>query len=91
MRQTTIPVLAILLLITPFFVPAAAAQTPDVRQLLQGLLSGNQVQDQALHEAFERGYQRGREDEARQRAERDRSGRFGEPQPSYRPSDADQR
>lgn len=43
----------------------AAAQTPNVQQLLQGLMTGNQSQDQALRDAFERGYQRGRQDEAR--------------------------
>jgi hypothetical protein len=49
-----------LLLIVP-----AAAQSPNVQQLLQGLMTGNQGQDQALRDAFERGYQRGRQDEAR--------------------------
>jgi hypothetical protein len=44
----------------------AAAQAPNVQQLLQGLTTGNQGQDQALHDAFERGYQHGRQDEARQ-------------------------
>ncbi len=44
----------------------AAAQVPNVQQLLQGLTTGNQNQDQALRDAFERGYQRGRQDEARQ-------------------------
>ncbi len=42
----------------------AAAQVPNVQQLLQGLTTGNQGQDQALRDAFERGYQRGRQDEA---------------------------
>ncbi len=56
----------------------AAAQGPNVQQLLQGLTTGNQGQDQALHDAFERGYQRGRQDEARlQKSDRggDRSNR----------------
>ena len=39
------------------------AQNPS--QLLQGLLSGNQGQDHAVHEAFERGYRQGREDQGR--------------------------
>jgi len=43
-------------------VPASAQQP---QQLLQGLLSGNQSQDQAVRDAFERGYQKGRQDEAR--------------------------
>lgn len=42
----------------------ATAQLPNVQQLLQGLTTGNQGQDQALRDAFERGYQRGRQDEA---------------------------
>jgi len=45
----------------------AAAQTSNVQQMLQGLFNGDQGHDRALQEAFERGYQRGREDEARQR------------------------
>lgn len=57
----------------------AAAQVPNVQQLLQGLTTGNQNQDQALRDAFERGYQRGRQDEARQqrpdRGSNDRSSR----------------
>jgi hypothetical protein len=48
------------------FAGPAAAQGPNVQQLLQGLTTGNQGQDQALRDAFERGYQRGRQDEARQ-------------------------
>lgn len=48
----------------------AAAQVPNAQQLLGGLLTGNQNQDQAVRDAFERGYQRGRQDEARQRADR---------------------
>lgn len=56
----------------------AAAQVPNVQQLLQGLTTGNQGQDQALRDAFERGYQRGRQDEARlQRPDRGRSDRSG--------------
>ncbi len=51
----------------------ASAQTPNVQQLLQGLTTGNQSQDQALRDAFERGYQKGRQDEA----QNGRSGRTG--------------
>jgi hypothetical protein len=46
---------------------ALAQQSPNVGQMLQGLMTGNQGQDQALRDAFERGYHRGREDEARRR------------------------
>ena len=46
------------------------AQAPDPSQMLQGLLSGNRGQDQAVRDAFERGYRRGREDQ--ERADRDR-------------------
>lgn len=49
------------------FATPAGAQVPDVGRLLQGLTNGNQGQDQALRDAFERGYQRGRQDEARLR------------------------
>ena len=53
-------------------VPPASAQNQGVGQALQGLLGGNQAQDQAVRDAYERGYQRGRDDEARQnRANRD--------------------
>jgi hypothetical protein len=44
-----------------------AAQTSSVQQMLQGLFTGDQKQDRALQEAYERGYQRGRDDESRQR------------------------
>ncbi len=47
------------------FATPASAQVPNVQQLLKGLTNGNQDQDQALRDAFERGYQRGRQDEAR--------------------------
>lgn len=53
----------------------ARAQNPS--QLLQGLLSGNQNQDQPVREAYERGYRKGREDQVRDdrnRADRDRRG-----------------
>lgn len=53
----------------------ARAQNPS--QLLQGLLSGNQNQDQPVREAYERGYRQGREDQVRDdrnRADRDRRG-----------------
>lgn len=63
------------------FASPAAAQLPNVQQLLQGLTTGNQGQDQALRDAFERGYQRGRQDEARtqtpDRRSNDRSPRTG--------------
>ena len=61
----------------------AAAQAPNVQQLLQGLTTGNQGQDQALRDAFERGYQRGRQDEARQQ----RSDRGGSDRSSRRDPD----
>ncbi len=48
-------------------VPAVtSAQAEDMRQMLGGLLTGNQDRDNAVQQAFERGYQRGRADEARQ-------------------------
>jgi hypothetical protein len=54
----------------------ATAQAPNVQQMLQGLTTGNEGQDQALRDAFERGYRRGRQDEARQQSS-DRSSRRG--------------
>jgi hypothetical protein len=53
----------------------AMAQSPNVQQLLKGLTTGDQSHDKAVRDAFERGYQRGRQDEARQMA--DRSSRRG--------------
>ncbi len=48
-------------------VPAVtSAQAEDMRQMLGGLLTGNQDRDNAVQQAFERGYQRGRADEAHQ-------------------------
>jgi hypothetical protein len=48
---------------------AAVAQTtsqaPDLKQTLGNLLNGNQDRDDAVRQAYERGYQRGRTDEAR--------------------------
>ena len=63
-----------------FLLPAAAhaQQAPSWQQSLQGLLSGNQNQDRAVRDAYERGYQRGRQDEARLQAERARSGGYRE-------------
>ena len=78
MRRTTAAAFAASLLSAPPLAAPTAAQVPNVQQFLQGLLSGNQGQDQALREAFERGYQRGREDEARLQAERDRRERVGQ-------------
>ncbi|WP_158742029.1 hypothetical protein [Acidisphaera sp. L21] len=53
----------------------AMAQAPNPSQMLKGLLSGNQGQDQAVRDAFERGYQRGRQDQ--EVADRDRNPRGG--------------
>jgi hypothetical protein len=78
MRSTVLAALLGLSVVTP----AAAQGGPDVRQLLQGLTTGNQGQDQALQDAFERGYQRGRQDEARQQVSgrgRGNTGRSGRP------------
>lgn len=43
-----------------------SAQSSDMRQTLGNLLTGNQERDNAVQQAYERGYQRGRNDEARQ-------------------------
>ncbi len=52
---------------------AHAESAPGWQKTLQGLFTGNQNQDDALRQAYERGYQRGRDDEARvMRPDRDR-------------------
>ena len=61
----------------------ALAQAPDIGRMLQGLTTGNQSQDQALREAYERGYRAGQQDSARQS---DRSNRSRD---DYRSSDRD--
>lgn len=43
----------------------SAAYAQDVQHMLQGLFTGNRDQDQALRQAYERGYRQGRQDEAR--------------------------
>lgn len=60
---------------TTAVVPTASAQAPDWKQQLGGLLSGNQDRDDAVRQAYERGYQRGRNDEARLQAQRPREPR----------------
>lgn len=57
-----------------FTVPCMA-QSPSMQQMLQGLVTGNQGQDHALQEAYERGYQRGRQDEAQRMRGDGRPGR----------------
>jgi len=42
-----------------------AAKAQNFQQLLGGLLTGNQQQDQALRDAWRRGYDQGRADQAR--------------------------
>ena len=61
----------------------ALAQAPDIGRMLQGLTTGNQNQDQALREAYERGYRAGQQDAVRQ------SGRGNRSRDDYRSSDGD--
>ena len=66
--------MAILLGLTLATATTAVAQTtstqaPEWRQTLGGLLNGNQDRDDAVRQAYERGYQRGRNDEARLQAQ----------------------
>jgi hypothetical protein len=68
--------IAILLGLTLATATTAVAQTtstqaPDWKQTLGGLLNGNQDRDDAIRQAYERGYQRGRNDEARQQGTRE--------------------
>jgi hypothetical protein len=60
MRTTITALLVGSTLATPI-----AAQAQNVQQMLQGLLTGNQQQDQSLRDAWRRGYDRGRQDQAR--------------------------
>jgi len=71
MKPFVIVALATGLLATP-----ALAQGSSAQQMLQGLLSGNQGQDQAVREAYERGYRAGRQDEARMASGNGRSSRY---------------
>jgi hypothetical protein len=57
---------------TTAVVQTTSAQAPDWRQAVGGLLTGNQDRDDAVRQAYERGYQRGRNDEARLQAQRPR-------------------
>lgn len=62
-------VLVAILVSLAFAVPAVAqtsSQAPDWRQAVGNLLTGNQDRDNAVQQAYERGYRRGRDDEARQ-------------------------
>ena len=72
-----------LLLGLTFAGTAAVAQTtsqsPDWKQTLGGLLNGNQDRDNAVRQAYERGYQRGRNDEARMSQTRSNSYDSGGP------------
>jgi hypothetical protein len=54
------------LTLTSAAVAQTTGQAPDWKQTLGGLLTGNQDRDEAVRQAYERGYQRGRNDEARQ-------------------------
>ncbi len=48
------------------FAATAPAHAQSPQQYLQGLLSGNPGQDRAMHEAYDRGYEHGRDDQARE-------------------------
>src|ERR1700753_3359114 len=61
--QKTVGALGLAFLAAPAL--AQPQQAPGAGQVLQGLFTGNQGQDQALREAYERGYRAGRQDEAR--------------------------
>ena len=78
MIRTTVAALGFALLAVP-----VAAQAPDIGRMLQGLTTGNQSQDQALRDAFERGYLAGQQDTARQSERNNRS------REDYRSSDRD--
>ena len=66
--RITVVALGFALLVVP-----ALAQSPDISRMLQGLTTGNQNQDQALREAYERGYRAGQQDATRQSDRSNRS------------------
>lgn len=58
--------IGVLVLGTALSLPVVAnAQQPNWHQGLQGLMGNNQNENDALHQAYERGYRNGREDELR--------------------------
>ena len=57
-------------------VMAQAQSAPGWQQTLQGLMTGNQGQDDSLRQAYQRGYQRGRDDEARAMQANNRPGGY---------------
>jgi hypothetical protein len=75
MYRHLIAILAGLTLTTAAVGQTTAQQAPDWKQTLGGLLNGNQDRDEAVRQAYERGYQRGRNDEARQQAQTPRDQR----------------
>ena len=75
MYRHLIAILAGLTLTTAAISQTTAQQAPDWKQTLGGLLNGNQDRDEAVRQAYERGYQRGRNDEARQQAQSPRDQR----------------
>ena len=66
MRTIQRTLLAALIGLTFATPTVTTAQAQDMKQVLGGLLTGNQDRDNAVQQAYERGYQRGRQDEARQ-------------------------
>lgn len=62
------------------FAGPTIAHAQSVPQVLEGLMTGNQDRDRAVRDAYERGYQKGRQDEAAFRRNR----RFEEDRGSYR-------
>jgi len=75
MSRHLIAILAGLTLTTAAVTQVTAQQAPDWKQTLGGLLSGNSERDEAVRQAYERGYQRGRNDEARLQSQRPRESR----------------
>ena len=65
MMRSVAAVLIGLTLTTAAVAQSTSNTAPDWKQTLGGLLNGNQDRDEALRQAYERGYQRGRIDEAR--------------------------
>ena len=84
MRQLVAILLGLTLATATTAVAQTTSQAPDWRQTLGGLLNGNQDRDDAVRQAYERGYQRGRTDEARMSSQRSRESRYDDGGGYYR-------
>ena len=64
--------LGVLLLGSALLLPGMAHAQQDWQRTLGGLLTGDQREDNSLRQAYQRGYQRGRDDQAQAMNNHDR-------------------